>query len=350
MSKTLSKLLGKSEHEISKAIAKLEKSAGYPSEDVRILAEIKQTMRTKMNQLGLDPDDTTADELFWGLRARFDRDSGLINRAMGVGGHTTTEERLSKALQLVEHCASSDEVWVVKNAVAKKLLAENPPKHLLKKLHYRSAPSLIKRQDIAELYLLAGKTESATWQKATDRQLSKLNTSDYELRSIRIIKLANWQIMEADDSLIIDRRLGSVGIWAANDLKDATVLSTTLMLLAALQQVNPGGYREAIHELSPALRWWSDNSYLIADAEKPVSFNLKDVALNHLKGRDLPDSTTGHAARSLWQELTDRYQRTMEAYADEPADVQDEFSQTDKAPNLPITSELAGEYVTVDSE
>jgi hypothetical protein len=345
MSKTLAKLLSKSEREISKAIAKLEQSSGYPSEDVRILAEIKQTMRIKINQLGLDPDDTTADELYYGLQSRFDRDSELINRAMGVSARTSLAERLNKAIQLVNHCARVDEVWVVKNSVAKKLLADNPPKHLIKKLHYRSAASLIKREDIAELYLLADKIEPANWIKTTDKQLSKLNTPDYELRAIKIIKLSNSPLLDSDNTLVVDKRLGTVAIRQSDPLEGANVLSLTLLLLTGLHSVNPSGYNEAIHELSPALRWWSDNNYLIADAEKPVSFNLKDVAINYLNGKVSTEATTHYGQQSLWQELHDRYQRVLDSLM-EP-EMQDEINQ---ATNMPVTSELANEYVTVESE
>src|SRR3989344_1896772 len=146
MSKNLARLLAREETEITKSIAKLEELCGFPSEDVRLLAENKQKLRAKVHQLGLDVDDTTDQELYHALRARFERDSQMLDKALGVDSGTKLEERINKAVQLVNHCASTDEVWVVKNLVAKSTLTKLPPKHVAKVLHYRSIASMIKRQ------------------------------------------------------------------------------------------------------------------------------------------------------------------------------------------------------------
>src|SRR5947208_2061243 len=105
MSKTLARLLGKSEKEVVAAISKLEALCGYPSEDVRLLAENKQKLRAKTMQLGLDPDDTTDEELYYALLGRFSRDSQTIDKALGVNDSTKLDERIDKAIQLVNHCA-----------------------------------------------------------------------------------------------------------------------------------------------------------------------------------------------------------------------------------------------------
>ena len=280
MSRNLARLLTKDEARVTKSISKLEELCGFPSEDVRLMAENKQKLRAKLQQLGLDADDTTDQELYHSLRSRFERDSQMLDKALGVGQNTKLDERINKAIQLVNHCARSDEVWVVKNSVAKSALAKLPPKHVVKALHYRSVASMVKRQDVSELFLLGSVLESPTWRRNITKQLDKLSASQYELRSIKIVKLTtnNTSALGARAShTVVNKQIGSVAIWPSDELNRASVLCLTLILLEGVRSLNPGGYSEAIHELSPSLSWWADTEQLISDGEQPVSLNLKDV-------------------------------------------------------------------------
>ncbi|MEX0881279.1 MAG: hypothetical protein WDZ34_00095 [Candidatus Saccharimonadales bacterium] len=348
MSKTLSRMLDKSEKEIAASVSKLEALCGFPSEDVRLMAEEKRKLRTKIEQLGLDSDDTTDEELYHSLRARFERDSQMLDKALGVDDGTKLDDRLNKAIQLVNHAAATDEVWVVKNSFAKSALIKNPPKHIAKLLHYRSVASMIKRQDTAEIYLAGSVIESATWQKNISKHLAKLNASQYELRPIKIVNLRPNRRAGLDgpsSHTVVNRQIGAVAAWPSKELSSASVLCLTLLLLEGMRSLNPEGYTEALDELSPALRWWVDTGHLISDGEQPVSLNLKDVALNHLKGHNLTHAVRHHGARSLWDELANRYQKISVALSDKVPDIQVSFDQ-DEQVKLPTSTELAEEYAT----
>ncbi|MBI4033584.1 hypothetical protein HY379_01155 [Candidatus Saccharibacteria bacterium] len=347
MSKTMSRLLAKSEDEVTKAVSKLEASCGYPSEDVRLLAENKGRLRHKIGQLGLDPDDTTDEELYHALRTRFERDSQMLDKALGVDEGTKLDTRIDKAIQLAGHCASTDEMWVVKSSIARSLLVKNPPKHIAKNLHYRSIASMIKREDVAGIFLAASVAESTSWCKSIAGQLAKLSAASFELRPLRIINLRPERWGDAQSltpHVVYDEKMGAVAIWPSEDLRNTSVLSLTLLLLEGLHNLNPSGYREALHELSPALRWWADAEQLISDGEQPVSLNLKDVSLNHLKKHDLAESARHHGARSLWEELTVRYQKISESLTDRLPDVEYNFEQV----KLPTSAELYEEYVQAE--
>ena len=80
MSAHLSKLVGKAEKEVAQFIAEMEDEFGNPSADVRLLAEVNRLARQKMAELGLDPRDTTGEELYHTLGARFDRDAKPIHK------------------------------------------------------------------------------------------------------------------------------------------------------------------------------------------------------------------------------------------------------------------------------
>lgn len=350
MSKNLANLLAQQEADVTKALFAFEEKCGFPSEDVRLLAENKHRLRSKIGQLGLDADDTTDEELFHALRARYVRDSQMLDKALGVDGSTKLTDRLNKAIQLVNHCAATDEMWLLKNSVARSALTKNPPKQVAKQMHYRSVASMIKREDTAEIYLAGSVIESANWQKSAAKQLAKLNASLHELRPIRIINLKSerWGGVDGPASHIVtDRHSGAAAIWPSEDLAKASVLCLTLLLLEGMRALNPRGYTETLHELSPALRWWADSGHLISDGEQPVSLNLKDVSFNHLKGHGLTDSIRHQGARSLWNELTGRYQKIAESLSDKIPDLQYNFSR-DGTLKLPTSADLVEEYVQAE--
>src|SRR6266404_4594616 len=84
MNKIISAILGQSEPAVAKAIAKLEAKNGYPSHDVRHLAENIQKTRLKLTELGLDPDDTTGEELYHALLVRFNQDSQKFDKQFSL--------------------------------------------------------------------------------------------------------------------------------------------------------------------------------------------------------------------------------------------------------------------------
>lgn len=347
MSKNLAKVLGRPENEVTKAVAKLEQKTGFTSEDVRLLAENKFNLRAKIGQLGLDPDDTTDAELYHALLNKFEKDSQNLNRALGVDQNTDLGERLDKAIQLADYCADVDEMWVVKNSAAKAILKKYPPKHVAKALHFRSVASMIKREDVAEIYLAGSVLESSSWQKAIAREISKLGTPDYEMRALRVIKLApkRWATVKVPvHHMASDKSIGAVAIWPSDHLKYASVAYLTLQILGEMRALNPEGYSESIQELSPSLRWWADSYYLISDGEQPVSFNLKDVALNHLNRTELESAHTKHGAEELWHELSSRYQRVSDSLAASIPDIEYNFSRS----KMPTGSDLAAEYITIE--
>jgi hypothetical protein len=343
-------MLGREAAATQHAVATLEEKNGFPSEDIRMLAENKQQLRSKIGELGLDPDDTTDAELYHALRARFERDSRMLDKAVGVNRSTGLDEKLSKAAQLVVHCVETDEVWVAKNSALKTILSKNPPKHVAKQLNYRTGASLIKREEIAEICLGASVAESPTWQKNFSKQLDKLSASQRELRPIKIVNLntLRWQTSPAPASYaVFDKRIGAAAVWPAKELAGSSVLCLTLLLLEAVEALNPVGFSEVLHDLSPALRWWSDNGHLISDGRQPVSFNVRDVSFNHLHDHELSVAVRHHAAQSLWDKLSARYQAITAELSDRIPDIQYNFVEQGNA-RAPTSTELAEEYSTVE--
>ncbi len=348
MKKILSKLLDKSEDEIAEQITKLESATGYPSEDVRLLAENKQRLRVKMSQLGLDPDDTTDEELYQAVLARFERDSEMIDKAVGVNQFTSFDERLNKAIQITDHCASVDDAWVVKSSVIKSLLAKYPPKHVAKALRYRSVASLLKREEKATVILSAELLEPETWQKNMAKELSKLNSSSYELRPIKITKLPDIFKSTISEVIILSNKtMGALAVLPHAEIQNAPVLSLSLIILNGLFGLNPDGYRASLDELSPAMHWWADADFLVADGEPAISLNLHDVSNNYQRRNSMAESAANHGANSLWLELSSRYERLKQELVGKENEIESAIASRDGL-GLPISSELAEEYAAAE--
>ena len=351
MSKKIAYILDRPEAEVAKALAEFEKKCGYPSEDVRLLAENKHRLRSKLNQIGLDPDDTTDEELYYGLLARYEKDSQLVDDALGISRATPIDEKIDKAIRLLRQTTSENEVWILRKAAAKKILTQLPPKQVAKRLGYRSVTSLIKREDLGRIYLLASKAESANWQKSAAKLLARLNSSNYELCSPQVVKLRAQDCRDIEgpqDYVVSNKYLGVAAIWPSQNLDKASTLSLALMLANALHSINGSYSPNRLHQISPAIAWWSDCNYLISDGSKPISFNLKDVAINHLKGHDMNAAVASHAASSFWDELTVRYHKILASLADEVPDIQISFDQPDDFPKMPLHDDLAVEYATLE--
>jgi len=351
MSKKIAHLLSRPESEVSSILSDLEKKSGYPSEDVRLLVENKHRLRTKLTQIGLDPDDTTDQELYYALFAKFQRDGELLDQSLGIDQATSINERINRAVQIVSKIAKKEELWVLKKTAAKKALLAIPPRQVAKKLGYRSVASLIKREHVAYIYILGLALESISWQKNLSKQVSKFSTSDYELRGIELVNVNRAKIQNGSrisEEILTDRFTGTVAIWPSQTLEKASVLSLALMVLTGLESLGQANSLRALCEFSPALEWWADCNFLISEGGSRVSLNLKDVAHNYLKNLNIEDSVSHHGANSLWLELTGRYKKILSLISDDIPNLQVSYNKVNDDLNMPMHDELATEYVTLE--
>lgn len=312
MSKVLSILLDKPEQIIKDAIKELEELSGFPSEDVRLIADNGLMVRRKISELGLDPDDTTNEELYQALLARFAHDAAQLDLAIGSRQDLNLDRKIDLAIDLTKHLLSKKEVWVLKPTAAKRLLQALPPKKLMKLLNYRSVDSLLKRQPLAEIYLAVSFIESPTWNKSLNKSASDLNTTDWTRQPPDLVKLPIkcFQLLPEPASFTIASSLtGTAALWPAAKLEKASVLNLSLLLAEAAEILGATSEPRAMANLHPALNWWSNTTHLLAThSGEPVSLNLKDLAISHLQAADYKTRSMSHARESLWDELLRRYQ------------------------------------------
>src|SRR5579884_3024656 len=82
MTRFLSESLQAPEPFFRAALLKLESAAGHPNSDIRLTAEVIHATQAKLRQLGLDPKDTTAEELYHALQERIKADDVRLTRRL----------------------------------------------------------------------------------------------------------------------------------------------------------------------------------------------------------------------------------------------------------------------------
>jgi hypothetical protein len=320
MPNAIAKLIDRPEQLVENIVSKLEDLNGQPSEDVRLLAENLQKTRIKISQLGLDPDDTTGQELYHCLRAKFVKDSDQLDRALGIKEGDEVGLRADKATQMVASLAGLPEMWLLKHNAAKDLLRRSPPKKLMKKFNYHSVQSLLKRENLDNIFLAATLLESEAWQAGLAKKVAKLGYANFEIRRLHVVSLPSSYYKNSVESklrVVTSPHLGSVAIWRAGLPDNASTLAIANLLANGLEKLSGTSLGAEFFALNPALRWWSDNSNLVSAHDSgPVSLSLKDIAHNTLYDHTYQDRTNKHGAKALFDTLLSRYQNQSDRLSD----------------------------------
>jgi hypothetical protein len=315
MSQKIAQLIGQPEPIVKKIVTQLEDKNGYPSHDARLMAQNIQKIRTKLTDLGLDPDDTTGEELYHALLIKFERDSSLFDISYGAKD-LDFNELSTKAASLIMRNLESPNQWVLKNTAAKNILRSLAPKQVMKQLHYRSVESLLKHEAVTELFLAAQYLESATWLKNQSRLVSQLDQTSFESRPLKIIPLTyeKWSKAKKPPVHIVENySVGAVSIWPSADIKDAPLLSLALLLIDSLSSYKDIRLGQAAADLSETVSWWADMDHLVANLSSDhVSLSLKDCALNYLHSHDYEQRLMDHGQTSFWRELVSRYENQLD--------------------------------------
>ncbi len=313
MSKMLARILDQPERLVAKSIQRLEELNGFNGEDAKLLARNSQATRVKIADLGLDPTDTTGQELYHALLVRFERDAWQFDKALGVSANSTLGQKLYKSGKLISHLTPIEDIWVLKISSAKKLLKAQPPKKLMKSLHYRSVDSMLKREKADEVLSMANFMESPAWQKSVDKELAKYDGSNYELRKPKLISpdLDHWKIAgPIGPAISTNSTAGTIIAWPGEQNGSASTLALTLKIIESLEALSHRNVDNAIRHLNPVLCWWEQAKNLMAVcADEVVSFNYKDVSNAHFGKLAYERRLLENGRRSLWDELLSRYQK-----------------------------------------
>ncbi len=243
MTRVLSELLGADEPNFHRVLSRLEVASGHNNTDIRLSTEIERATRLKLKELGLDPNDTTGDELYAALQQRVkDDDKRLVESLRKqYGDKQDLNVSISRALLSLP---VSKSCFALQSTVAKKLLKAQPPKHTMKALNYRSLESMLRREQVTTVFAAAWLLESASWRKAMLDSYKKLKASNFEIRQIAIVapntkhwrELASKVVSLKKHNIISLKEFGTVVLLPLPDNSPPAATLTTFIL--ALHEMN----------------------------------------------------------------------------------------------------------------
>jgi hypothetical protein len=187
MSNLLGKMLAAEEPLFSMSIKQLEEAAGRPGMDVRLISEIIQKSQATAKALGLDPKDTTGEELFHALINKIKVHDQHLARHIGGKDPDDVQTLIPLIKKAVDKAKLPKGAWVLKKSVAKRMLVANPPKKIMQHLGYSSIDSMVKRENLYEIYGALRFAESPAWLKKFNASYKNLTASDFETRDIEIV-------------------------------------------------------------------------------------------------------------------------------------------------------------------
>ncbi len=206
MSKMLSDLLAANEPMFSIALKQLEHASGQPAVDVRLTAEIIGKVHIKTKELGLDSRDTTGAELYHALLEKVRLADEHLAHAIGGKDTEDVQALLPLMKKAVEGQKLPNECWVLKKSVAKNMLKKMPPKNTMAHLKYKSVDSMLKRENISEIYGALRFAEGPEWLNTFDGLYKSLKPSDFETRKIEILIMDPLRWGTIADSFVHKKR------------------------------------------------------------------------------------------------------------------------------------------------
>lgn len=189
MSRLISELLLATEPMFSIAVKQLEQASGKPGVDVRLTAEIIGQVQQKTRELGLDPKDTTGKELYAALIAHVKKNDEHLARSIGGKDAEDVATLMPLMKKAFDDVKTPRTCWVLKKSVAKEFLKRTPPPNIMKILKYKSIDSLLKNENILEIYGALRFAEGADWLNEFNRHYESLKPSDFEERNIEVVQM-----------------------------------------------------------------------------------------------------------------------------------------------------------------
>lgn len=187
MAKVLRDLLDAEEPVFSLSLRQLEKASGNHGTDAQLIGEIADKFHRGIESLGLDSQDTTGPELYTALMNKAATDNQRVAKLIGGKNPDNIGEMVPLMVHAVEQMDIDRSCWVLKHAVAKRLLKQMPPQKLMAHLGYRSIDSMLKHEDLDEIYTALRFSEGGEWLNQYNELFKSVTPSDFETRNIRII-------------------------------------------------------------------------------------------------------------------------------------------------------------------
>lgn len=237
--------MGAAEPAFRQQLMQLERAAGLPGADIRLMMEIVNETRGKVRELGLDPHNTTGPELYQALRTKLLRDEIQVRAALNMRADGSPEAVLQVVQSYLAKLDLPTQTFAVKQSAMRTLLKKLKPTATMKRLGYRSLDSMIKHEPAALLLVAASLTESHDWQVRRLEAYKKLRPRDFETRKTAFMLpiLKRWPELAAEytararHSILVVPELGSIVLLAPEHEVPGLAIATLLLGIDSLNDL-----------------------------------------------------------------------------------------------------------------
>lgn len=308
MTRYLSHALQANEPAFSLSLGRLEAANGKPSTDIRLSHEINQATNNKLRELGLDPEDTTPQELYHVLQMQVERDDARLTKTLRTKAatHVSAEaDMVAGIIHVLKELPDSKRCFALKASRLKSILKSVPPKKAMRRLGYRSMDSFLKHEAPISIIAAAWLTESESWQKKFLEQYTKLSPGDFETRNIQILEMnsAKWRELAAETvertkhNLICFKEIGALVFLPFSG--EAPKGAATISLSLALHEINEIRASSTFLKLSQVKPNFGQVVKTVASDEPRLSSQLLD------------QSVPWHLIHRYYSRLTDRFRTDL---------------------------------------
>jgi len=205
MAKILRDLLDATEPVFSLSLRQLEKASAHSGADAKLIGEIAQKMHQSIEMLGLDVRDTTGHELYRALLNKITVDNERVTKLIGGTDSDDVRQMVPLMVKAVQNMNIDRTCWVLKRSVAKKLLQKMPPYKLMEHLGYRSIDSMLKHENIDEIYTALRFSEGGEWLNEYNELFKSIKPSDFETRDISIVVMDHDKYVDLAEKFVLKK-------------------------------------------------------------------------------------------------------------------------------------------------
>ncbi len=285
MTRILSELLQAPEPFFRQGLRRLEAANGHPNADIRFSSEMTHATQAKLRTLGLDPSDTTPEELYQVLQARLVADDARLIKTLRTRAATYVSadgDVVAGMIHALKGLPDNKRCFSLKASVLKTMIKKQPPKKAMKQLGYRSLDSFLKHEAPVSILAAAWLSEGLPWRQRLLEQYKRLKPSDFEDRNIAFVQpdskrwqaLAESSVAQEKHNLISFKELGALVFLPLP--ADAPVGATTASLALALHELNEIRAGSTFLKLCQVRPDFGKVVQSVADGEPRLSSRLLD--------------------------------------------------------------------------
>lgn len=219
----LGELLLANEPLLTASLAELEQRSGHTAADVQLVAELATKSVAAITGLGLKT-DATAQEVFDAQMKLIAQDNIRLAKLVGSDDDQDLAKLTPRLVATVQKADIPRDCYALKESSARKMLLASPPRAIMQRLGYESIETMLRHEDLAELFVALRFAETPDWLNKFNAGYHELTPNDFEQRDIKIVvfnaekwgDVAEHFVTKKLHNLTHSKEMGVVGIVPSN--------------------------------------------------------------------------------------------------------------------------------------